>query len=29
MELTNDPFSSFTSKDNKKFKEIMKLINIE
>ncbi|CAK59430.1 unnamed protein product (macronuclear) [Paramecium tetraurelia] len=29
IELTNDPFSSFSSKDNKKFKEIMKLINIE
>ncbi|CAD8199374.1 unnamed protein product [Paramecium octaurelia] len=29
VELTNDPFSSFSSKDNKKFKEIMKLINIE
>ncbi|CAD8118935.1 unnamed protein product [Paramecium sonneborni] len=29
IELNNDPFSSFSSKDNKKFKEIMKLINIE
>ncbi|CAD8193920.1 unnamed protein product [Paramecium pentaurelia] len=29
IELTNDPFQNFSSKDNKKFKEIMKLINIE